>query len=218
MSHKIKKYLFSPIKKVRSCLSKVKGGQLALLARPATVVSLIISDVINDPLEIISSGPTCTSFFHEASLTTRLARSLDIVRKYNLESELPQPVMAYLQQQPQGLHQHPSILPTPRVHNYLIFNNRQATDLILAEAARHHHFDYRRVLTNSLCGEAKIVGYSYACLAFGLVKAKRHAPAQLDMVECVQQALENLNVLETSQLKECLKILIGKKHANLTMK
>lgn len=200
-------------------MSKVKGGQLALLARPATVVSLIISDVINDPLEIISSGPTCTSFFHEASLSTRLARSLDIVRKYNLEAELPQPVMAYFQQQQlqSAAHQHPPILPTPRVHNYLIFNNRQATDLILAEAARHHHFDYRRVLTNSLCGEAKIVGYSYACLAYGLVKAKRHAPAQLDMVECVQQALENLNVLETSQLKECLKILIGKKDANQTI-
>lgn len=44
---------------VRSCLSAVKGGRLALKALPARVISLEISDVIDDPLEIISSAPTC---------------------------------------------------------------------------------------------------------------------------------------------------------------
>ena len=187
-------------------MSQVKGGNFALLARPATVVSLIISDVINDPLDIISSGPTCPSYFlTQNSPSEHLARSLEIIRKHNLEQTLPQQVMAYLKQNDRRCL---AVEPKPVVHNYLIFNNKQATDLVLSEAA-HQHYDYLRVLTNSLCGEAKIVGYSYACLAFGLIQAKRHMPAELDIVGSVRQALENLNLLETHQLKTCLDILIG---------
>ena len=46
------------INTVRKHLSSVKGGQLAQLAAPATVVTLVLSDVIGDPLDIIGSGPT----------------------------------------------------------------------------------------------------------------------------------------------------------------
>ncbi len=45
---------------VRKHLSRVKGGGLARLAHPATVVSLILSDVIGDDLDVIASGPTIT--------------------------------------------------------------------------------------------------------------------------------------------------------------
>lgn len=44
---------------VRKQLSSVKGGALAELAYPAQVLSLVLSDVIGDPLDIIASGPTC---------------------------------------------------------------------------------------------------------------------------------------------------------------
>jgi len=43
---------------VRKHLSKVKGGRLAEAAFPSSVISLILSDVIGDPLDIIASGPT----------------------------------------------------------------------------------------------------------------------------------------------------------------
>ena len=43
---------------IRKHLSKVKGGQLSKSAYPARVVSLILSDVIGDPLDVIASGPT----------------------------------------------------------------------------------------------------------------------------------------------------------------
>jgi hydroxypyruvate reductase len=46
------------INTVRKHLSKFKGGQLARLAYPATVVSLLLSDVIGDDLDVIGSGPT----------------------------------------------------------------------------------------------------------------------------------------------------------------
>lgn len=44
---------------VRKHLSRVKGGRLAELTHPATVVSLFVSDVLGDPLDVIASGPTC---------------------------------------------------------------------------------------------------------------------------------------------------------------
>ncbi|MGH7266157.1 MAG: DUF4147 domain-containing protein, partial [Candidatus Rokuibacteriota bacterium] len=43
---------------VRKHLSAIKGGQLARAAAPAPVVSLLLSDVIGDPLDVIASGPT----------------------------------------------------------------------------------------------------------------------------------------------------------------
>jgi len=51
---------------VRKHLSKVKGGRLAKRLYPATIINLIISDVVGDPLDVISSGPTVpdsTTFF-----------------------------------------------------------------------------------------------------------------------------------------------------------
>lgn len=44
---------------VRKRLSQVKGGRFASLAQPARVVSLILSDVIGDQVDMIASGPTC---------------------------------------------------------------------------------------------------------------------------------------------------------------
>ena len=43
---------------VRTYLCKVKGGGLARYISPARILSLIISDVIGDPLNFIASGPT----------------------------------------------------------------------------------------------------------------------------------------------------------------
>ncbi|KAL3091660.1 hypothetical protein niasHT_024242 [Heterodera trifolii] len=46
---------------VRTALSRVKGGGLAKLGRPSKMISLVISDIVGDPLELISSGPTIVS-------------------------------------------------------------------------------------------------------------------------------------------------------------
>ena len=53
---------------VRKHLSALKGGQLARRAAPAQVISLILSDVVGNPLDVIASGPTSpdTSTFAEA--------------------------------------------------------------------------------------------------------------------------------------------------------
>ncbi|MCP4414663.1 MAG: DUF4147 domain-containing protein, partial [Gammaproteobacteria bacterium] len=62
---KLTKFLLSSgaeiqeINRVRKHLSQIKGGQLSKNIYPASCVSLIISDVIDDPIDIIASGPTC---------------------------------------------------------------------------------------------------------------------------------------------------------------
>ena len=62
---------------VRKHLSAVKGGQLAAWAAPARVVSLIMSDVIGDPLDFIASGPTAPD-------TTSFPEALAIIEKYGV--------------------------------------------------------------------------------------------------------------------------------------
>lgn len=77
------------INTVRKHLSRVKGGQLAKAAAPCTMVSLILSDVVGDPLEMIASGPTLPD-------STTYADALEVIRTYKLESEVPSAALAHL--------------------------------------------------------------------------------------------------------------------------
>ncbi|NXK59059.1 GLCTK kinase, partial [Sylvietta virens] len=78
---------------VRKTLSVLKGGGLAQLAHPARVVSLILSDVIGDPLDIIASGPTAPS-------SHSVQDCLQILTKYNLLHNLPKSVETVLSRSP----------------------------------------------------------------------------------------------------------------------
>lgn len=67
----------SAMNTVRKALSRVKGGKLALAAAPATVVTLVISDVPGDDPGVIASGPTVPS-------DTTAADALKILRHYDI--------------------------------------------------------------------------------------------------------------------------------------
>ena len=69
---------------LRKHLSRLKGGRLAELAFPASIVSLILSDVVGDRLDAIASGPTVGD-------GTTFADCLEIVRRYNLSGKFPVP-------------------------------------------------------------------------------------------------------------------------------
>ena len=75
---------------VRKHLSAVKGGRLAQAAYPAQVVTLLLSDVIGDRLDVIASGPTAPdgSTFDQA---------LAVIAKYGLREKMPPRVMAHLE-------------------------------------------------------------------------------------------------------------------------
>ena len=67
---------------IRKHLSTLKGGLLAKTAYPSRVMSLILSDVIGDPLDVIASGPTA----HDPST---YADAISIINKYNIKNEIP---------------------------------------------------------------------------------------------------------------------------------
>ncbi len=75
---------------VRKHVSLVKGGQLARSIAPARLVSLILSDVVGDPLSSIASGPT-------AADETTFQDAWQVIEKYQLVDQLPQNIKDYLQ-------------------------------------------------------------------------------------------------------------------------
>jgi len=87
------------INAVRKHISRVKGGQLAKILFPATIISLILSDVIGDRLEVIASGPTApdpSTFSHAISLLkiykiwTRVPASVRKVLMLGLNGKIPE--------------------------------------------------------------------------------------------------------------------------------
>ncbi|NXG03553.1 GLCTK kinase, partial [Sakesphorus luctuosus] len=103
---------------VRKTLSVLKGGGLAQLAYPAQVVSLILSDVIGDPLDIIASGPTAAS-------SHSVQDCLQILTKYNLLHNLPKSVQTVLSSSPTK----PTALENySHVSNIIIGSNTLALD------------------------------------------------------------------------------------------
>ena len=84
------------INSIRKHLSRSKGGGLARAAYPATLISLILSDVVGDRLDVIASGPTVPD-------ASRFADCLAMVKRYGLASRLPGPVWQYLKDGAAGL-------------------------------------------------------------------------------------------------------------------
>ncbi|MCL4534500.1 MAG: glycerate kinase [Bacteroidetes bacterium] len=74
---------------VRKHLSRIKGGGLARLAYPAQVISLMLSDVVGSPLDIIASGPTVPD-------SSTFADAYAILERYALLGKAPAPVISHL--------------------------------------------------------------------------------------------------------------------------
>jgi hydroxypyruvate reductase len=137
---------------VRKHLSAVKGGRLAAALSPATVLTLVLSDVIGDDLDAIASGPTVPD-------PTSYADALAIVRRHGIEERLPPPVAARLRAGAAGGEGAPPETPKPgdpvfaRTRTLLVGTNRLALAAAAEEAERR---GYRSlVLTSRLTGEAR---------------------------------------------------------------
>ena len=83
------------INTIRKHLSKIKGGRLSEHVYPSKSISLIISDVINDDISTIASGPT--SIDH-----TTYSDAIDIIHRYKIENEIPENVMDLLKRGKSG--------------------------------------------------------------------------------------------------------------------
>tara|TARA_B100000886_G_scaffold183046_2_gene125582 strand:- start:23793 stop:25091 length:1299 start_codon:yes stop_codon:yes gene_type:complete len=104
------------INTIRKHLSKIKGGRLSEHVYPSKSISLIISDVINDDISTIASGPT--SIDH-----TTYSDAIDIIHRYKIEKEIPDNVMDLLKRGKSGLvSESPKNLDN--TDNYIICSNK----------------------------------------------------------------------------------------------
>ncbi len=110
------------INTIRKHLSRVKGGGLARLAAPATLISLILSDVGGDPLDVIASGPTTPD-------PTTFADALAILDTYRLTHRAAPAIVRYLRagqagNQPETPKANSAVFA--HVQNQIIANNQMA--------------------------------------------------------------------------------------------
>jgi hydroxypyruvate reductase len=134
---------------VRKHLSRFKGGILARAAWPASVVTLALSDVIGDPLDVIASGPTAPD-------PTTFAMALDVLERRGVRDHAPASVVGRLHA---GLRGEVEETPKPgdpvfsRVRNLVIGNNALITGAAMATAQR---LGYRtHFLGREIQGEAR---------------------------------------------------------------
>ncbi len=146
---------------VRKHLSRFKGGQLARACGDATVITLILSDVIGDPVDVIASGPTAPD-------PTTFEQARDILVRYDLLDAVPDSVQMRIGQGVNG-----DVPETPKPsdplfeHTFveLIGTNRIA--LAAAERSAAAAGYEARVLTSTLRGEALHVAQVVCSLAEG---------------------------------------------------
>ncbi|RPI22412.1 MAG: DUF4147 domain-containing protein, partial [Chloroflexota bacterium] len=147
------------INALRKHLDILKGGGLARLATPARVATLILSDVVGDPLDVIASGPTVAdkATFKEA---------YGVLEQYGLEDRTPPAIISRLKKGLRG-----EIAETPKegdrifscVQNLIVGSNLQAAQAALS-AAETEGF-HTLLLTTYLQGEARQAGRVLAALA-----------------------------------------------------
>jgi glycerate 2-kinase len=150
---------------VRKHLSAIKGGRLAAAFRGKELFSLIISDVIGDPLDVIASGPT-------AADPTTFADALAVLDRYGLRVQAPAAVVRHLERGAAGdIAETPKALPA-HVHNLILGNNVRA----LAAAQRCAEALGYRVLNlgSFLEGETHAVARTIAGIARSI--QQQHIP------------------------------------------
>ena len=140
------------INTLRRQLDRIKGGGLAR-ATKGKIISLILSDVIGNPLEAIASGPTVPD-------PTTKEDAIAILKKYDLEERVPNSILQILdsdslrsktQEQAPGFH---------NIQNIIIGDNKLAARAALNQAELEGF--HTEILTNELQGEAREIGHEFA--------------------------------------------------------
>ena len=187
------------INAVRKHLSQIKGGQLATRTHPARLMSLIISDVVGDRIDIIASGPTVPD-------ESTYADAVDTLRKYDLWSRVPKDVRRVLEE---GCAGNLAETPKPkdsifeRVHNEIILTNKT---MLSAAKEKAQKLGYSAVIMDDIKGESRTEAHRQvrvakrlkrpSCLISGgelTVKVKgsgKGGPNQEFVLACVSEIAE----------------------------
>ncbi|XP_022123139.2 glycerate kinase [Pieris rapae] len=185
---------------VRKATSDLKGGQLALEGQPATIVTLILSDIVGDPLDLIASGPTVEN---KDSPTA----AINIIKKYNLFENLPSSILSVLEDKAPNRP-----FPHKSVHNYIIGSNKFSIDSAVSQAKELHYLPV--ALSYTITGNVKDLAQQYYKL---LKQICDYLIGHIDFETLKSDVsklnlpviLDNINVLNTVDFKGDICLIFG---------
>ena len=144
---------------VRKHVSKIKGGQLARLAHPATLITLMLSDVVGDKLDAIASGPTVP----DSATFEDVRGTLD---RYEIWQSIPESVRVHIEKGLAG-----EVSETPKAGDEIFAKTRNVivgSNILALQAAAAHarELGYRcRILSSFVEGETREVARVHAAIA-----------------------------------------------------
>jgi glycerate 2-kinase len=158
------------INAIRKHTSMIKGGRLAQAAYPATLVSLILSDVVGDDLDVIASGPTVPDF-------STFSRCMEIFHRYNILKKIPKTILNHIQVGTSG-----KISETPntddpafeKTYNLIIGSNFES---LLAARQEAESLGYQvLVLSSMIEGETRDIAHFHGAIAREIIKTGNPLP------------------------------------------
>jgi len=154
------------INTVRKHISAVKGGKLAKRVK-GTVVSLILSDVVGDPLEAIVSGPTVKD-------PTTFQDAYRILNLYGVWEKLPESVKSHIERGLRGEAEETLKEDLPNVHNFIVGSNSLACE---AAKRKAEELGYNaEILTTTLEGEAREIALAMGSIVQEVAGYDRPVP------------------------------------------
>jgi hydroxypyruvate reductase len=163
------------INTIRKHLDELKGGGLAKFLFPATVISLLLSDVVGDHPDVIASGPTVAD-------PTTYMDAWALLNKYQISDKIPPQVLSHFSDGMAGKIPEtliPGDLILDKVQNFLVGSNTQ-TALAAIQAAKAVGYT-ATLLSTKIEGEASQVGQTIAENA----KSSLASPEYVDRPACL---------------------------------
>ncbi|XP_041985323.1 glycerate kinase [Aricia agestis] len=161
------------INTVRKRISDIKGGNLAIHAYPTKVVSLILSDIVGDPIDLIASGPTCQNADDDTD-------AIEVIKKYNLYNDLPESIKHELES-PSNSKKFMN-----NSDNIIVGSNKQSIAAGMVEAKNLNYMPIN--LSNSIVGNIRDIANEYSKLVKLVVNIKNGAS------EDFKESLKQLNL------------------------
>ncbi|XP_013380001.1 glycerate kinase isoform X2 [Lingula anatina] len=197
---------------VRKNIEVLKGGGLARMAQPAKVISLILSDIVGDPLDMIASGPTVKDV-SSAQQCLHLFADLDLVDK------VPKSVLTFLQKgaaNENSLKKGCSSTETNRflsddsvecdwnqVQNVIIGSNSIAIKAAVEKAEALGYVAF--VLTDQLEGEARDIGVMFGKMAHFICESFKDKQQHMSSNKSLIKA--EISLVQTGMTKEAVNSL-----------
>mmetsp|Transcript_21709 Transcript_21709/g.10139 ORF Transcript_21709/g.10139 Transcript_21709/m.10139 type:complete len:452 (+) Transcript_21709:1705-3060(+) len=152
------------INAIRKHVSKIKGGKLAKAAYPCSTVSLILSDVVGDDLDVIASGPTVPD-------SSTFLDCIEIFDKYNIKEKLPQNIVSHIEQGDRSIVSETAKPGDPAfesVYNLIIGSNIEA---IKEAKLKAESLGYNTMILSSMIeGDTRQAAQFHTAIAKDIIK------------------------------------------------